>query len=121
MGARACNDIYLWDLKRISPLPRLALTFRAGDKKRKFAVVVILECLCVKKKIVLVFKNHFSFALLCQPFSSVFFREPQMGQVKDGELIFCHVVTKDLLLGKMSCSNKRFATWQNAETLKSLS
>jgi len=57
----------------------------------------------VLKNIVLVFKNYFSFALLCRPFSSVFFCEPQMGQVKDGEFTLYHVVTRDLLLDK--CRN----------------
>jgi hypothetical protein len=44
-----------------------------------------------------VFKNNFSFSLLCPPFSSVVFREPQIGQVKDGSCILYHVLTKDLL------------------------
>jgi hypothetical protein len=39
------------------------------------------------KKIVLVFNNNFSFALLCRLLVSVFFCDTQMGQVKDGAVI----------------------------------
>jgi hypothetical protein len=86
-------------LKLASSLPRLELKFRVGDKKKKFAVLVILECLCVERN--LVFKNNISFALLCLPFSSVIFREPQTGQVKDGAFILYYILTKDMLLEKM--------------------